>query len=149
MKANKSDFKFQNETTMQCKTTIYSATSFWKYNVKQNICRSRHRRCSIKKLLLKIFAIFTGKHLKPCNFVKKRLQHKYFPVNIAKFLRAPILKNICELLPQHLFLIKTRDAFASAKLFIKKALIGQVLFKKNCWCDGPRFRDQGSNSFYF
>ena len=122
---------------------------FLKIYVKQNICRSRHRRCSIKKLLLKIFAIFTGKHLKPCNFVKKRLQHKYFPVNIAKFLRAPILKNICELLPQHLFLIKTRDAFASAKLFIKKALIGQVLFKKNCWCDGPRFRDQGSNSFYF
>ena len=28
MKANKSDFRFQNETTMQCKTTIYSAKSF-------------------------------------------------------------------------------------------------------------------------
>ena len=32
---------------------------------------------------------------KPCNFVKKRLQHRYFSVNIAKFLKTPILKNIC------------------------------------------------------
>ena len=28
------------------------------------------------------------------NFIKKRLQHKCFPVNIAKFLRTPLLKNI-------------------------------------------------------
>ena len=34
--------------------------------------------------------------LKACNFIKKRLQHRYFPVNITKFLRAPILNNICE-----------------------------------------------------
>ena len=27
---------------------------------------------------------------------KKRLQYSCFPVNIAKFLRAPILKNICK-----------------------------------------------------
>ena len=83
-----------------------------------------------KKDALNNFAIFTGKHLKPCNFVKKRLQHKCFPMNIAKFLRTPLLKNICELLLLHLFLIKTRDAFAAVKLFIKKALIGQVLLSK-------------------
>ena len=50
-----------------------------------------------KKAVLKYFAIFTGKHL--CwslKFIKMRLQHRCFPVNIAKFLRAPILKNICE-----------------------------------------------------
>ena len=28
--------------------------------------------------------------------LKDRLQHRSFPVNIAKFLRTPILKNICE-----------------------------------------------------
>ena len=33
---------------------------------------------------------------KSCNFIKKRLQHRCFLVNIAKFLRTPILKNICE-----------------------------------------------------
>ena len=30
------------------------------------------------------------------NFIKKRLQHKCFPVSIAKFLRTFILKKICE-----------------------------------------------------
>ena len=34
-------------------------------------------------------AIFKEKH-------EKRLQHWYTPVNIARFLRAPILKNIFE-----------------------------------------------------
>ena len=34
--------------------------------------------------------------LKIYKFIKKRLQHRCFPVNIAKFLRTPILKNICE-----------------------------------------------------
>ena len=31
--------------------------------------------------------------LQSCNFVKKRLQHRSFPVNIVEFLRAPVLKN--------------------------------------------------------
>ena len=56
-----------------------------------------------KRSVLKKFAIFTRKHL--CwslfdvfgvNFIKKRLQHIHFPVNITKFLRTPILKNIWE-----------------------------------------------------
>ena len=76
--------------------------------------RSSHGRCSIKKGVNKNFAIFTGKLLcwnlfvgvhvmqaqKPFKFIK--LQHKCFPVNIAKFLRTAFLKfpfarpfNIC------------------------------------------------------
>ena len=53
-----------------------------------------------KKGVLKNFAIFTRKYL--CwrlfglNFIKKSLQYRYFPVNITKFLRTPILKNIWE-----------------------------------------------------
>ena len=31
-----------------------------------------------------------------CNFIKKRLIHRCFLVKLAKFLRTPILKNICE-----------------------------------------------------
>ena len=31
--------------------------------------------------------------LQACKFVKNRLEHGYFPLNIAKFLRTPILKN--------------------------------------------------------
>ena len=45
---------------------------------------------------LKNFAIFTEKYLKACNFIKKRLQHWCFFVNITKFLRTPIQKNNCE-----------------------------------------------------
>ena len=57
------------------------------------------------KAILKNFTIYTGKHLcwclflikfETCNAVKKRLQLRCFPVNIAKFLRTPILKNICK-----------------------------------------------------
>ena len=33
---------------------------------------------------------------KACNFIKKRPQHRCFHVNIVKFLRTPIFKNICE-----------------------------------------------------
>ena len=34
---------------------------------------------------------------------EKRLQHRCFPVNIAKFLRTPIFTNICERLLSHVF----------------------------------------------
>ena len=34
--------------------------------------------------------------LKACNFIKKRPQHRCFPVNITKLLILLILKNICE-----------------------------------------------------
>ena len=34
--------------------------------------------------------------LQVCNCIKKRFQHRCFPLNIAKFLKTPILKNICE-----------------------------------------------------
>ena len=33
---------------------------------------------------------------KTCNFLKKRLRHSCFPVNIAKFLRTLILMKICK-----------------------------------------------------
>ena len=64
--------------------------------------KSRHRRLSFKKAVLKNFAIFTGNHRKTpvlrslfhnvlnflaCNFIIKRLQDRCFPANIAKFLR--------------------------------------------------------------
>ena len=70
--------------------------------------RSSHQRYSLKKAIFKNFTIITGKHL--CwslslityiiyiikNFIKKRLKHRCILVNIAKFLKAPILKKIYE-----------------------------------------------------
>ena len=61
-----------------------------------------------EKAALKNFAIFTEKHLpsslflnknvglQSWNFTKKRLQHRFFPANIEKFFRTPVLENICE-----------------------------------------------------
>ena len=58
--------------------------------------RGSHRRCSVKKCVLKYFAYFTGKHLcwslfkekwEACNFIKRRLKQRSFPVKLAKFLR--------------------------------------------------------------
>ena len=57
-----------------------------------------------KKGVLKNFAKFTGKHLckslfliklpaAPATLFKKRLWHRYFPVNFAKFLRTPFLQK--------------------------------------------------------
>ena len=58
------------------------------------------REVFFKKAVLKIFAIFTRKHLcwslQACNFIEKRHQHRCFTVSIAKFLRTSILKNICQ-----------------------------------------------------
>ena len=58
--------------------------------------RSSHRRCSVKKDVLKNFANFTAKHLCLSLFIRKRLQHKCFLVKFGKFFRTPILKNIHE-----------------------------------------------------
>ena len=56
--------------------------------------------CSKKKGVLKIFAKLTGKHLSQSLLFNKvaglRLWRMYFPMNFAKLLRIPILKNICE-----------------------------------------------------
>ena len=39
-------------------------------------------------IALKNFTIFiVSESLQACNYIKKRLQHRYFPVNIAKVLR--------------------------------------------------------------
>ena len=73
-----------------------------------SISKSSHQRCSINKAVLKNFVIFTRKSLcwslifnkvasvRPATLVKKRFHHRCFPVNIAKFLRTLILKNICK-----------------------------------------------------
>ena len=66
--------------------------------------RSSHRRCSVRKCVLRNFAKLTGKNLCQSFFFKKvaglrpstllkRDPDKCFPVNFAKFLRTLFLKN--------------------------------------------------------
>ena len=51
-------------------------------------------------------------------FIKKRLQHRCFPVNISKFVRTPILKNICErILLQSSFVNNSHDLCFSTKTY--------------------------------
>ena len=64
---------------------------------------------------LKNFAIFTGKHpywslffinfvgLETCTFIIKRLQHRCFSLNIAKFLRTNVFIKHFRLLLLHVF----------------------------------------------
>ena len=83
----------------------FSRTSKTLKKAKFSLCRSSHRRCSVRKVL-RNFTKFIGKQLchclffkkvaglRPATMLKKRLWHRYFPVNFAKFLRTPSLQNI-------------------------------------------------------
>ena len=71
-------------------------------------CRSSPQRFSVTKGVLKIFTKFTGKHLCqsffwPATLLKKKLWHRCFPVNFAKFLRTPFLQNTSKRLLLELF----------------------------------------------
>ena len=84
-----------------CKALRHSC--FWESWIR--LYRSSHQRCSVRKVALKNFANFTGKHLcqslflnkvadlRPATLLKKRLWLRCFRVNFAKFLRTPLLKN--------------------------------------------------------
>ena len=54
-----------------------------------NTYRNNHRRCSVRKGVLRNFSKFRGNHLKPETLSKKRLWYRCFPVNFVKFLRKP------------------------------------------------------------
>ena len=77
--------------------------SKYAYGIVNYFCKklkSSHRRCSVRKGVLRNFSKFTGKHLcqslflikiglRPATLLKKRLWHRCFPVNFVKFLRTP------------------------------------------------------------
>ena len=67
---------------------------FFHIVTEKDMFRSSRRRCSVTKGVLRNFAKFTGKHLcpqGPATLLKKRLWHRSFPVNFAKFLRIPFV----------------------------------------------------------
>ena len=66
--------------------------------------RSCHRRCSIKKVFLKIsqnsqektcskVSFLVKFQASACNYIKKKLPHRCFPANFAKLLRSSFLQN--------------------------------------------------------
>ena len=79
--------------------------------------------------------------LQACNFIKKRLQHRCFPVHIVKFLRTSILKNICEMRCHiSLFILqcKSIDAFYM-RYFARFAKPATKSYTGNEKCDISRF----------
>ena len=74
--------------SMQYITTIKSSRSqmFFEIGVLK-VCNIHRKTPVLESLFSKVAS------LEACNFIKKRLQHRCFPVNIAKFLRKFYLKN--------------------------------------------------------
>ena len=94
-----------------------------------SLSRRSHTRCSIKKAVLKNFAILTGKHLcwnlffnkVAANFIKKRLQHRCFSVNIAKFLKISFfLGKAASIFLIAIYQISSQDYFRSFTQKINK-----------------------------
>ena len=61
-----------------------------KWILKDLIDRSSHRKCSVRNVILRNFAKFTGKHLREGLFFDKVAG---FPVNFEKFLRTSFYKT--------------------------------------------------------
>ena len=78
-----------------------------------------------------------GAGRKVCNFIKKRLQHRCFPVNIGKFLRTPILKNIC------VRVLLKRLSEVIVKTFLKSHFqnhLDSVILQKYKWLSNQNFK---------
>ena len=93
--------------------------------------RSTRPEVFCKKGVLRIFTKFTGKHLcqGPATLLKKRLWHRSFPVNFAKFLRAPFSWNT------------SAGCFYSSTNYIKNQIPVQVFSCEFC--------ENFQNSFHF
>ena len=99
---------FSDDTYTRLKTVLFKTSAIYYYYIRLPFNRNIRPEVFCEKYVLKNFAILTEKHecwcffliklqfVRPVTLIKKGLQHRCFPVNIAKFLRTPILKNICE-----------------------------------------------------
>ena len=92
--------------------------------------RSSHQRCPVKNVVVleSLFNKVAG--LQACSFIKKRLQQRCFPVKLAKFLRTPILKNICERPLLFLFSSKIVREFVVHKEFVVRSCSVKMLLLK-------------------
>ena len=109
--------------------------------------RSSHRRCSVRKGVLRNFAKFTGKHLcqslffnevtglGPATLLEKRLWHRYFPVNFVKFLRTLFYRTLLG------------DCFCSASC--QKTNIHEPFHTVTFHHDAPNSHVPGINFFKF
>ena len=81
-------FRSNDELILEAysKPFLSSSEHFLQNRFSQTFCKI-HR----KKLVLEFFSVKL--QALACNFIKKRLQHRYFLVNFAKFLRVTFLQK--------------------------------------------------------
>ena len=72
-------FYTKRKIQKQSSKVVFEKSYFWRF-------RNIHREHTCRSLFLIKLQVFS---------IKKRLQHKCFPVNIAKLSMTPIMKNIC------------------------------------------------------
>ena len=109
-KTGKKNIRPMKVTLLKMRYQIQILWSLLNFDQKQTteiltVVRSSHQRCSVTKVVLRNFTKFTGKHLyqrlffnkvaglSPASLLKKKLWHRCFPVNFAKFLRTGFLSN--------------------------------------------------------
>ena len=107
----------------------------WNYWLKQPL------ELFCKKCVLRNFARFTGQHLcqslffnkveglRPASLFKKRLWHRCFPVNFAKFLRTPFLQNTSRQLLLNWSKLTITSRQCSSETLIRRLQLN--LFNKN------------------
>ena len=83
----------------------FTSREIWYLPPENTMNRNSHQRCSVRKGILRNLANFTGKQqcqslffnkfasLRPATSLKKRLWHRFFPVNFSRILRTPFLQN--------------------------------------------------------
>ena len=98
----KTEKELLNKVEVEVNTLTWSVREVTKRHLKS---RSSHRSCSVRKADHRNLTKFTGKHLcwslffnkvaglRPAILSKKRLWHRCFSVNFAKFPRTPFLQN--------------------------------------------------------
>ena len=79
------------------------------------------RRCSVKKVFLNISQNSQENTFGGFSFLKKRLQHKYFPVNFVKFFKNTFFKE-----PLWRLLLYKRFIFC--RFFVTKKVLNKSFF---------------------
>ena len=102
-------------------------TPYLQIGKKQPSKKLSKKRCFLKSENSQKYACVGVSFLIKSILLNKRLRHRCFPMNFGKFLRTPILKNICERL---LLYSNHKDTIS----------IGQLFFKNMTW-DGFYWED--------
>ena len=94
------------------KSFVFLLSPFYFQSGRRESFRNSHHRCSVKKVVLKNFAKFTGKHLclsllfnKVADLIKKEALLQLFSCEFCETLRTPFLQNASRRLLLNRFLL--------------------------------------------